>query len=108
MASPSTGSIGRRRLGKSDLEVSIIGMGGFHIGSADSQEVATEMVQRALDEGINFFDNAWEYHDGQSEEWLGKALGSRRIRRIRRSPLVHLQLRALLLPQCFRTASLQS
>ncbi len=78
MANPSTGSIPRRPLGKSDIEVSIIGMGGFHIGSADTQTVATEMVQHALDEGVNFFDNAWEYHDGQSEEWMGKALGSRR------------------------------
>ncbi len=78
MASPSNSSIPRRRLGKSDIEVSIIGMGGFHIGAADTQDVATEMVQHALDAGINFFDNAWEYHDGQSEEWLGKALGGRR------------------------------
>ena len=39
---------------------------------------AAQIVQRALDAGINFFDNAWEYHDGQSEEWLGRALGSRR------------------------------
>jgi uncharacterized protein len=35
-------------------------------------------VNQALDAGINFFDNAWEYHDGQSEEWLGKALSGRR------------------------------
>ena len=78
MANPATGSIPRRRLGTSDIEVSIIGMGGFHIGSADNETVATEMVQHALDAGVNFFDNAWEYHDGQSEEWLGKALGTRR------------------------------
>ena len=78
MANPANGSIPRRRLGDSDLEVSIIGLGGFHLGSAESADVATEIVQRALDAGINFFDNAWEYHEGQSEEWLGKALGSRR------------------------------
>lgn len=78
MANPNGSSVPRRRLGKAEIQVSIVGMGGFHIGSAESQNVASEMVQHALDEGINFFDNAWEYHDGQSEEWLGKALGSRR------------------------------
>ncbi len=60
------------------MQVSILGVGGFHIGSAQSLEEATSIVQQALDAGINFFDNAWEYHDGKSEEWLGTALGSRR------------------------------
>ena len=72
------GSVPRRRFGKSDSEVSIIGVGGYHLGSADSDETATEIVNHALDAGINFFDNAWEYHDGLSESRLGKALGSRR------------------------------
>ena len=71
-------SMAKRPLGKSGLEVSIIGVGGFHIGSAENQDAAKRIVQEALDAGINFFDNAWEYHDGQSEEWLGYALGSRR------------------------------
>jgi uncharacterized protein len=81
MAKPpngSTGAVPRRRLGKTDTEVSIIGVGGYHLGSADSLEQATQIVNHALDAGINFFDNAWEYHDGQSEEWLGKALSGRR------------------------------
>jgi len=71
-------SIPKRPLGKSGLEVSILGVGGFHVGSAQSLEEATSIVQGALDAGLNFFDNAWEYHDGKSEEWLGAALGSRR------------------------------
>jgi len=71
-------SIPKRPLGKSGLEVSILGVGGFHVGSARSLEEATSIVQGALDAGLNFFDNAWEYHDGKSEEWLGAALGSRR------------------------------
>ena len=75
---PSNGSIPRRRLGKSDIEVSILGVGGYHIGSAESQDAAKQIVQGALDAGLNFFDNAWEYHDGQSEEWLGAALAGRR------------------------------
>jgi aryl-alcohol dehydrogenase-like predicted oxidoreductase len=78
MAKSATSGVPRRPLGKSGLEVSIIGVGGFHIGSAKSPDAAAQIVQRALDAGINFFDNAWEYHDGQSEEWLGRALGSRR------------------------------
>ena len=74
----STGAVPKRRLGKTDTEVSILGLGGYHLGSADNLDDATAIVQHALDSGINFFDNAWEYHDGQSEEWLGKALGGRR------------------------------
>ena len=80
MQSPSggSGSIPRRRLGSTETQVSIIGIGGFHIGSAESLDVATKMVNTALDAGVNFFDNAWEYHEGKSEEWLGEALGTRR------------------------------
>jgi hypothetical protein len=71
-------TIARRKFGKTDLEVSIIGMGGYHLGAAENADAAREMVATALDAGINFFDNAWEYHDGRSEEWMGKALGNRR------------------------------
>jgi aryl-alcohol dehydrogenase-like predicted oxidoreductase len=78
MAQISQVSIPKRPLGHSGMNVSILGVGGFHVGSADTLEEATGIVQQALDAGINFFDNAWEYHDGRSEEWLGHALGSRR------------------------------
>ncbi len=78
MAKPATGTVPRRRLGNTDTELSIIGLGGYHLGSANSLDEATQIVNHALDSGMNFFDNAWEYHDGQSEEWLGKALGGRR------------------------------
>jgi aryl-alcohol dehydrogenase-like predicted oxidoreductase len=74
----TSNSVPKRPLGKSGLEVSILGVGGFHLGSAQSLEEATAIVQKSLDAGLNFFDNAWEYHDGKSEEWLGAALGSRR------------------------------
>jgi len=70
--------IPRRQLGNTDTQVSILGMGGFHLGAAQDLETATKIVNVALDAGINFFDNAWEYHDGKSEEWLGQALGNRR------------------------------
>ncbi|MBV8572183.1 MAG: aldo/keto reductase [Acidobacteriaceae bacterium] len=68
----------KRPLGKSDLQVSALAMGGYHLGSAENQDAAREMVQHAIDCGINFFDNAWDYHNGQSESWLGYALAGRR------------------------------
>jgi predicted aldo/keto reductase-like oxidoreductase len=60
------------------LQVSILGMGGFHLGSGASQDEVNNMVAKALDHGINFFDNAWEYHKGESEEKLGIALKGKR------------------------------
>jgi uncharacterized protein len=67
--------IGRRKLGRADVEVSIIGIGGFHIGQAHVSEAdGIAIVRRALDEGINFLDNCWDYNNGVSEERMGKAL----------------------------------
>lgn len=73
-----SGAIPRRQLGKTGIEVSAVGMGGYHLGSAKTQKDAVEMVARAIDAGITFFDNAWDYHDGQSEEYLGAALKGKR------------------------------
>lgn len=70
--------IPKRPLGRTGLEVSILGMGGYHLGTADSQDVVNDMVAKALDHGINFYDNAWEYHNGTSEERLGIALKGKR------------------------------
>lgn len=78
MANNVKGSVPRRKLGKTDTEVSIIGVGGFHVGSASTLDDAKKIVNHALDNGINFFDNAWEYHQGKSEEWVGAALAGRR------------------------------
>jgi uncharacterized protein len=68
----------KRPLGKTGAEVSALGVGGYHLGSTKDQDEATELVSRALDAGVNFFDNAWDYHDGLSEERLGVALRGRR------------------------------
>ena len=68
----------RRPMGSTGLQVSIIGMGGYHLGTASSQLEVNEMVAKALDHGINFFDNAWEYHKGLSEERVGNALKGKR------------------------------
>jgi aryl-alcohol dehydrogenase-like predicted oxidoreductase len=70
--------IPRRPLGKTGLQASIIGMGGYHLGSAADLQTAKRMVDEAIDAGINFFDNAWDYHQGRSEEWLGAALKGKR------------------------------
>ncbi len=70
----SQGEIPRRPLGKTGVQVSAIGVGGYHLGSAKSFEDANNIVAQAIDAGINFFDCAWDYHDGKSEEWLGRAL----------------------------------
>src|SRR4051794_9028396 len=72
----------KRPMGNTGLQVSIIGLGGYHLGSAAGQQEVNEMVAKALDHGINFFDNAWEYHKGMSEELLGTALKGKRDRAI--------------------------
>jgi aryl-alcohol dehydrogenase-like predicted oxidoreductase len=74
----SGGAIPKRQLGKTGIEVSALGLGGYHLGSAKTQKDAMEIVARAIDAGITFFDNAWDYHDGQSEEYLGQALKGKR------------------------------
>jgi uncharacterized protein len=76
----SSGSIPKRPLGRTGLQVSILGVGGYHLGSAKDPSEAKTIVDTALDAGINFFDNAWDYHDGASEEWLGAALKGKRDR----------------------------
>lgn len=72
------GEVPRRPLGKTGVQVSAIGVGGYHLGSAKTFEEANNLVAQAMDCGINFFDNAWEYHGGKSEEWLGRALKGKR------------------------------
>lgn len=72
----------KRPMGKTGLQVSILGMGGYHLGTASGQIEVNDMVAKALDHGINFFDNAWEYHKGLSEERVGTALKGKRDRAI--------------------------
>jgi aryl-alcohol dehydrogenase-like predicted oxidoreductase len=71
-------AIPRRPLGKTGEKVSCLGLGGYHIGTAPSKEVAVRIVHEAIDAGITFMDNAWEYHDGRSEERMGAAIKDRR------------------------------
>lgn len=75
-----SGNIPKKPLGRTGLQVSAIGVGGYHLGSAKDPAEAKAIVDAAIDAGINFFDNAWDYHDGGSEEWLGAALKGKRDR----------------------------
>ncbi len=64
-----------RLLGKTGEKVSLLCLGGYHIGTdklTDEQSIA--LMRTAVDEGVNFFDNAWLYNDGRSEERMGRAL----------------------------------
>ncbi|MBI1319441.1 MAG: aldo/keto reductase [Candidatus Hydrogenedens sp.] len=64
-----------RTLGKTGEAVSLLCLGGYHIGGKELTDAeATAIMRRAVDEGVNFFDNAWQYHDGRSEERMGQAL----------------------------------
>jgi aryl-alcohol dehydrogenase-like predicted oxidoreductase len=68
----------RRPFGRHPDPVSIIGLGGYHLGKARTKAEAVRIVHEAIDAGINFLDNAWEYHEGESEERMGRAIEDRR------------------------------
>ena len=72
--STQPGSIPRRNFGRHPDQVSALGLGGHHLGNAASLEDAVAILHDAVDNGITFCDNAWEYNDHRSEEWLGQAL----------------------------------
>jgi predicted aldo/keto reductase-like oxidoreductase len=63
-----------RPLGKTGVRVSILCLGGWHIGAVKNENEAIKIMHAAIDEGLTFFDNAWDYHDGGSETVMGKAL----------------------------------
>jgi uncharacterized protein len=72
------GSIPMRRFGKADVQVSALALGGHHLGAAEDEKTAVEILHRAVDQGVTFFDNCWEYNVGKSEDWMGKGLKGRR------------------------------
>jgi len=71
-----TGATGmpQRVLGRGGAKVSIACLGGWHIGSIKDDNEAIRIMHAAIAEGLTFFDNAWDYHNGHSEEVMGKAL----------------------------------
>jgi aryl-alcohol dehydrogenase-like predicted oxidoreductase len=78
MPQVSTGTIPLKKFGRSDAKVSALGFGGHHLGDAPDEKTAVEIVHRAVDGGITFFDNCWEYRRGKTEIWMGAGLKGRR------------------------------
>ena len=76
----STAEIPRRQFGRHAEQVSALGLGGFHLGKIGTEADAIKLIHTAIDAGVTFLDNAWEYHDGKSEIRVGKAIKDRRQR----------------------------
>ena len=69
------GEVPRRRLGHTGEMVSMVGLGGFHLVRPELPEAESiRIVRAAIDNGLNFLDNCWDYNGGQSEVRMGKAL----------------------------------
>jgi aryl-alcohol dehydrogenase-like predicted oxidoreductase len=77
-AESQSGTVPRRMLGKTGVEVSALCFGGAHLGRIDGESDAIRVLHEAIDAGITFLDNAWEYNQGISEERMGKGLQGRR------------------------------
>jgi uncharacterized protein len=76
---PGAAGLPTRVLGRTGERVSILCLGGWHIGSIKDPAEAIRIMHAAVDQGLTFFDNCWDYHDGGSEEVMGRALaGGRR------------------------------
>jgi aryl-alcohol dehydrogenase-like predicted oxidoreductase len=71
---PAGAKMPRRLLGRTGVEVSLLGLGGFHIGLAQDEATAVRIVRTAIDHGLDFLDNCWDYNGGRSERWMGQAL----------------------------------
>ena len=70
----SANGLPTRRLGRTGEQVSILCLGGWHIGAVEDKNEAVRIMHAAIDEGMTFFDNAWDYHNGGSEEIMGRAM----------------------------------
>ncbi len=68
------GEMPYRTLGKTGAKVSLLGLGGAHTGRQKDEAESIRIIRTALDNGVNFLDNCWDYNDGQSEIRMGKAL----------------------------------
>jgi uncharacterized protein len=74
MSPTSCGMIPLRNSGRSGDEVSILGLVGHHLGEAPDERTAVEIVHQAVDGGITFYDNGWEYRRGKTEIGMGAGL----------------------------------
>jgi aryl-alcohol dehydrogenase-like predicted oxidoreductase len=73
-AANTKAEVPRRTLGRTGEKVSMVGLGGYHIGSQKDEQESIRIIRTALDSGINFLDNCWDYNGGESEVRMGKAL----------------------------------
>ncbi|HLW78692.1 MAG TPA: aldo/keto reductase [Terriglobia bacterium] len=73
LSAASTG-VPMRTLGRSGEKVSMLGLGGYHIGVQSTVEESVRIIRTAVDNGVNFLDNCWDYNGGESEVRMGKAL----------------------------------
>jgi len=78
MPQTSSGSIPLRKFGRADAKISVLGFGGHHLGDAPDEKTAVEIIHQAVDGGITFYDNCWEYRRGKTEVWMGAGLKGRR------------------------------
>ena len=63
-----------RTLGRTGEKVSMMGLGGYHIGNQKDEQESIRIIRTAIDNGVNFLDNCWDYNGGESEVRMGKAL----------------------------------
>src|SRR5271155_5878743 len=70
--------IPQRSLGRTGIKVSALGLGGHHLGDLKTVDEAIRLVHEAVDAGVTFYDNCWEYWNGRAEDWLGRGLKGRR------------------------------
>jgi aryl-alcohol dehydrogenase-like predicted oxidoreductase len=77
---PPGGTMPMRTLGRTGVKVSLLGLGGYHLGIPKEDKEAVRIIHAAMDHGVTFLDNCWDYNDGKSEERMGLALadGGRR------------------------------
>src|SRR6202158_3144555 len=74
MPNTNGSAIPLRQFGRHDVKISALGFGGHHLGDATDESTAVRLVRQAVDGGITFFDNCWEYHRGKAEAWMGAGL----------------------------------
>jgi predicted aldo/keto reductase-like oxidoreductase len=70
----SKDGIPHRTLGRTGERVSLIGLGGYHLGNQSDPDESIRIIRTGIDEGINFLDNCWDYNNGESEIRMGRAL----------------------------------
>lgn len=73
-AAPAQGEMPYRTLGRTGERVSLLGLGGAHTGRQKEEAESIRIIRTAIDQGVNFLDNCWDYNNGASEVRMGKAL----------------------------------